>query len=62
MEVNAVGQVVRVLKTVPAEPGHNIYLTIDESLQKTAERLLQGKAGAVVAMAPQTRGSVGTFQ
>ena len=54
VEVNAVGQVVRVLKTVPAEPGHNIYLTIDEPLQKTAERLLYEKSGAVVAMVPQT--------
>lgn len=54
VEVNAVGQVVRVLKTVPAQPGHNIYLTIDESLQETAEMLLEGKAGAVVAMIPRT--------
>ncbi len=54
VEVNAVGQVVRVLKTVPAEPGHNIYLTIDASLQRVAESLLEGKAGAVLAMVPQT--------
>lgn len=54
VEVNAVGQVVRVLKTVSAVPGHNIFLTIDEPLQRTAEQLLAGKAGAVVAMVPQT--------
>ena len=52
IEVNATGQVVRVLKTVEATPGQNIYLTIDTRLQKKAEELLQGKAGAVIAMDP----------
>ena len=54
VEVNAKGQVVRVLKTVDAEPGHNIYLTIDHVLQKKAEALLEGTAGAVLAMEPAT--------
>ncbi|MFH2065219.1 MAG: penicillin-binding protein 2 [Pseudomonadota bacterium] len=54
VEVNAVGQVVRVLETVNAEPGHNIYLTIDYVLQEKAENLLQGVAGATVAMDPST--------
>jgi len=54
VEVNVMGQVVRVLKTVDAQPGHNIYLTIDNTLQKTAEMLLEGKAGAVAAMDPNT--------
>ncbi|MEE4262550.1 MAG: penicillin-binding protein 2 [Desulfobacteraceae bacterium] len=52
VEVNANGQVVRVLKTVPAKPGQNIYLTIDHTLQKKAESLLRGVAGAAVAMEP----------
>jgi penicillin-binding protein 2 len=52
VEVNATGQVVRVLKTVEALPGHNIYLGIDARLQKKAEALLQDRAGAVVAMNP----------
>ncbi|MFO7963972.1 MAG: penicillin-binding protein 2 [Desulfobacterales bacterium] len=52
VEVNASGQVLRVLKTVPADPGCNLYLTIDERLQKTAEILLAGKAGAAIAMDP----------
>ncbi len=52
VEVTASGQVIRVLKTVEAEPGHNLYLTIDEKLQKKAEALLEGKAGAAVAMDP----------
>jgi penicillin-binding protein 2 len=54
VEVNAVGQVVRVLETVNAAPGHNIYLTIDHVLQGKAESLLQGVAGAAVAMDPTT--------
>ena len=54
VEVNVMGQVVKVLKTVDALPGQNIYLTIDYILQKKAEALLQGAAGAVVAMDPET--------
>ena len=54
VEVNANGRVVRVLKTVAAKPGKNIHLTIDHVLQKKAESLLQGVAGAAVAMAPDS--------
>lgn len=52
VEVNAHGQVVRILKTVPAKAGNNVYLTIDEELQRTAELLLEGATGAIVAMDP----------
>jgi penicillin-binding protein 2 len=54
VEVNASGQVVRVIKTVDAQPGHNIHLTIDLELQRKTETLLEGKAGAVVALEPST--------
>ena len=54
VEVNANGQVVRVLQTVPATPGKNIFLTIDQELQRKAETLLEGIAGAAVAMDPST--------
>ena len=54
VEVNATGQVVRVLKTVSAQPGQNIYLTIDEKLQKKTEALLQDRVGAAVAIEPDT--------
>jgi penicillin-binding protein 2 len=54
VEVNANGQVVRVLKTVAAKPGQNIYITIDHALQKKAESLLRGVAGAAVAMEPDS--------
>ena len=52
VKVNAKGQVVRVLKTVAAIPGHDVYLTIDQDVQKKAEELLEGIVGAVVAMEP----------
>jgi penicillin-binding protein 2 len=54
VEVNVKGQVVRVMKTVDAQPGFNLHLTIDLTIQEKAEELLSGKAGAVVAMDPNT--------
>jgi penicillin-binding protein 2 len=54
VEVNATGQVVRILKTVDATPGYNIYLSIDSILQQKTEDLLKGMAGAVAAMDPET--------
>ena len=50
VEVNVNGQVVRVLKTVLATPGNNVYLTVDQDVQRKAEELLEGVTGAVVAM------------
>lgn len=52
VEVNVNGQVVRKLSTVEAQPGHNIFLTIDNRLQQRAEALLDGQAGAAIAMDP----------
>jgi penicillin-binding protein 2 len=54
VEVDARGQVVRVLNTVDAVPGHNVVLTIDHRLQAVAEQSLGDKAGAVVAVDPQS--------
>jgi penicillin-binding protein 2 len=54
VEVNATGQVVRVISTVDATPGHNLVLSIDQSLQQTAEQLLAGQAGSAVAVDPST--------
>jgi penicillin-binding protein 2 len=53
VEVNANGQVVRILNTVDSQPGHNIYLTVDRFLQEKAEDLLGERVGAVVAMDPR---------
>ena len=54
VEVNANGQVVRILNAVDTRPGFDTYVTIDQLLQKQAEKLLEGLAGAVVAMEPGT--------
>jgi len=54
VEVNVLGQVVRVINTVEGVPGDNVYLTIDGTLQKHAIGLLEGKVGAIIAMEPNT--------
>ena len=55
LEVNAAGQVQRVLGDKQAKPGKDLRLTLDLELQKTAERALAGvRKGAIVAMDPQT--------
>jgi penicillin-binding protein 2 len=54
VEVNANGQIMRVLQTVSPKPGRNVHLTLDRDLQQRAEELLEGVAGAVVAVEPDT--------
>ena len=54
IEVNVTGQLMRVLKTVEAVPGNDVFLSIDLGLQQQAEDLLSEVAGAVVAMDPRT--------
>jgi penicillin-binding protein 2 len=53
IEVNALGQKIRILGQVEPNPGNNVYLTLDLELQKAAEAAMAGKQGAVVAMNPQ---------
>lgn len=53
IEVNAMGQKIRVLGQVEPNPGNNLYLTLDLELQKAAEQAMAGKNGAVVALDPQ---------
>ena len=50
VEVNVEGRLIKVLKTVDAEPGFNVYLTIDGMLQRKAEELFAEKIGAVAVM------------
>ncbi len=57
VEVNVKGQVVKALQTVNADPGKNLYLTIDYALQQMVEDLLKDRVGAAVAMDP-TSGSI----
>ena len=54
VEVDASGRRLRVLYQKAAEPGFNIYLTIDKDLQMLAEHSLENRAGAIVAMNPMT--------
>jgi len=54
IEVNAKGQMIKVLNTVKAKLGDNLYLTINLPLQLKAEELLKNKAGAIVAINPNT--------
>jgi penicillin-binding protein 2 len=54
IEVDASGRMVKVLKQVDADPGHNIILSIDHRLQQKAESLLNHRAGSVVALDPQS--------
>ncbi len=50
VEVNVTGQVVKILKTIDASSGNNVYLTLDRNMQLRAEELLAGVAGAAVAL------------
>jgi len=52
VEVDAAGRKLRVISRKPPVPGANVYLTIDKDLQTRAEKELEGKVGAVVAMDP----------
>ncbi|MEB3104476.1 MAG: penicillin-binding protein 2 [Cyanobacteriota bacterium] len=55
VEVNAAGQVQRILGDKPARAGKDLRLTIDLPLQLAAEQALDGvRKGAIVAMDPQT--------
>ena len=53
VEVNAKGRIIRVLEKTAPEPGKNLYLTLDISLQRLAVEALQGKRGAIVAINPE---------
>ncbi|WP_425480217.1 penicillin-binding protein 2 [Dyella monticola] len=52
-EVNADGQIQRVLETHPPIPGKNLYLSIDARVQKAAQDAFQGRPGAAVAIDPR---------
>lgn len=52
VEVDANGRVIKILKTVEPVAGNDLELTLDLDMQLTAEKMLQGKEGAVVALDP----------
>ncbi|MDY6880478.1 MAG: penicillin-binding protein 2 [Thermodesulfobacteriota bacterium] len=53
VEVDAEGRRIRVIARKSPIPGENIYLTIDRDLQSVAEKSLEGKKGAIVALNPR---------
>ncbi len=52
IEVDAAGRKIRVISRIPPRPGADLYLTIDKKVQEIAEKALEGKSGAVVALDP----------
>jgi penicillin-binding protein 2 len=55
VEVNAAGQVQRIIGEKSANAGQDLRLTLDLALQQAAERALDGvRKGAIVALDPQT--------
>lgn len=54
--VDRLGRIKGELETVPAKPGQDIVTTIDLDLQQTAEDLLAGRRGVIIAMDPRDGG------
>ncbi|WP_069384232.1 penicillin-binding protein 2 [Halomonas caseinilytica] len=54
VETNARGRVLRELDHTDPVPGKDLTLTLDKPLQRLAVDLLDGRRGAIVAIAPQT--------
>jgi len=52
IEVDANGRIIKILRTIEPVAGLDLNLTMDLDLQKTAEKLLENKDGAVVAIDP----------
>ena len=54
IEINAQGRRLRVLESIPPEPGKDVVLTLDVRLQEVALQALGERKGSVVAMEPET--------
>jgi penicillin-binding protein 2 len=54
IEVDAYGREFGQMDSVFPTPGANIYVTLNNRMQKEAEACLDGKAGAIVALDPRT--------
>ncbi len=53
VEVDSSGRIIKILRTIDPVAGFDLNLTLDLDLQQTAEKLLEDKAGAVVAIDPE---------
>ncbi|WP_417223526.1 penicillin-binding protein 2 [Amphritea sp.] len=56
VETNARGRVMRVLEQTDPVPGKDIVLHLDIRLQQAAEKLVEGRRAAIVAIDPKTGG------
>jgi penicillin-binding protein 2 len=54
IEVNALGRQLRMLQEIPPSKGNDITISIDLNLQQEAEKAFGDRAGALVAMKPDT--------
>ena len=52
VEVDAHGRILKVIKSVPPDPGYTLKLTIDLPTQLAAWNAMEGRAGAVIALDP----------
>ena len=46
------GTLIKILQETPAQPGSNLYLTMEVNLQKTCEQLLGQRLGSITVMDP----------
>ncbi len=56
VEIDSVGQPLRVLKNTPPQAGSNLELSLDIRLQELAEKAFGAHRGSLVAINPQTGG------
>ncbi len=56
VEVDAIGREVRTLDIIDPVPGHSLHLNLDLELQLTADKALETRKGAAVAVNPKTGG------
>ena len=52
LEVDAVGRVIEIISNTPPKSGADVYLTLDENLQRFSENTFKEHNGAIVAMDP----------
>jgi len=58
VEVDAIGREVRTLDVVDHIPGHSLHLNLDLELQLAADKALETRKGAAVALNPKTGGAL----
>lgn len=54
MEVDAAGRELQMIQQIPPGAGRDVYLSLDFKAQQAAEKAMEGKKGAVVALKPTT--------